>query len=49
MMENNTKQAIQSEWTVEEVNVYSRGCGTPKAHCVIDCEVTMDCMITCDR
>ncbi len=48
-MSKDTKQTPENELTVKEVNVYSQSCGTTKLHCVIDCEVTHNCLITCDN
>lgn len=48
-MMKETNQITMDELEVEEVNVYSSGCGTTKLHCIVDCEVTHNCWITCDQ
>ncbi len=49
-MEANTKKKAQSdELTPEEVNVYSNGCGLTKLHCMVDCEVTHNSLLSPDH
>ena len=41
------KRTNPAELTVEEINVYTVGCGNTRYRCMHDCIMTMDCLLTC--
>lgn len=49
MAQEASQMLKNEELAVEEVNVYSSGCGDIKTHCMYDCEFTFDSWLSTDH